>query len=431
MENSQNYNELFLKAEELRKCGRHEQAAEMLRQCWLAAKTEDVAWRLISCLRHLQAREEAWQILYEAVEITPDSHLLRNQQQWMLYDFDLADAKSKKNSEKILEVCDCLLEMAPDAMLLQLTVFAATDACKILNLPEKTLQYLNYLNRSALDKTPREYNGNKILSWRERWYFACTNALFELGKFAECREAALEAFRDFPAKIEYARKAALCLAENGNEQQAADELETLTRGRRVPWYMYSDLARLLFECGDTEKAWLNACYAAEAAGETKTKVNLFYLMARMLMAQGNRDAASLHASLAAQARTEQGWSIPEELSDFMQKFNLSPANISSLNLLAACRKFWNPKSPSAQSHSSGHPDKSQSEQHQGSLIMKNPESPFAFIRSRGLSENVYVKTSDIPAELRYDGAQLKFFLQTSFDAKKNRESIRAVRVSVA
>lgn len=431
MENADNKNELFLNAEELRKCGRHEQAAELFRQCWLAEKTEDVAWRLLSCLRHMQAREEAWQVLYEAVEISPDSHLLRTQQQWMLYDFDLADAKSRKNNEKILEVCERLLDMVPDAVLLQLTVFAATDACKILNLPERTLQYLNYLNKSVLDKTPREYNGSKILSWRERWYFACTNALFELGKFTECREAALEAFKDFPAKIEYARKAALCLAEDGHEQQAADELETLIRGRRVPWYMFSDLAKLLFECGDTEKAWANACRAAEATGETKTKVNLFYLMARILMAQGNRDAASLHASLAAQARTEQGWAIPEELSEFTQKFNLSPANLSSRDLVTACGKSWRQGGATAATNSMMPQKNGQSERHQGSLLIKNSESPFAFIKDLDLSENVYVKMSDIPAELRQDGAKVKFSLQTSFDVKKNRESIRAVNVSAA
>lgn len=431
METTENRNELFLKAEELRKCGRHEQAADLFRQCWVAEKTEDVAWRLISCLRHLQAREEAWQVLYEAVEITPASHLLRTQQQWMLYDFDLADAKSRKNNEKILEVCERLLDMVPDAMLLQLTVFAATDACKTLNLPEKTLQYLNYLSKSTLDKTPREFNGNKILSWRERWYFACTNALFELGKFAECRDTALEAYKDFPAKIEYARKAALCLAEDGQEQQAADELEALIRGRRVPWYMYSDLARLLFECGDTEKAWANACRGAEAGGEIKSKVNLFYLMARIMMAMGNRDAASLHASLAAQARTEQGWAIPEELSEFMQKFNLSPANTSSRELVTSCRRFWGQTSSNGAVQSAVTQNISQSARHQGSLLMKNPDSPFAFIRARDLTENVYVKTADIPVELRQDGAKVEFSLQTSFDAKKNRESIRAVKVSAA
>ncbi len=422
---------MFAEAEELRKNGRHQQAADFFRQCWLAEKNEDVAWRLISCLRHLQAREEAWQVLYEAVEIMPDSHLLKNQNQWMLYDFDLADAKSRKNNEKILEICEQLLDMGPDAVLLQLTVFAATDACKVLNLPEKTLQYLNYLNRHALDKTPREYNGSKILSWRERWYFACTNALFELGNFAECRETALEAYKEFPGKIEYARKAALCLAENGHEQQAADELEALIKGKRVPWYMYSDIARLRFECGDTAKAWENACRAAEATGETKTKVNLFYLMARILMAQGNRDAASLHAGLAAQARTEQGWAIPEELSEFMRKFNLTPASVNSRELVSACCRYWGQPVSNAAVQKGAPTKGAQSEKHQGCLIMKNPESPFAFIKARDLPENIYVKTADIPAGLRHDGALVEFFLQTSFDAKKNRESVRAFQVSAA
>jgi len=421
-------NELFVKAEELRKSGQQAQAAELFRECWGREKSEDIAWRLISCLRHIPAREEAWQTLYEANEIIVDSHLLRTQHQWMLYDFDLADARNRKNHEKTLEICDQMLAMQPDGMLLQLVVFAATDACKVLNLPEKTLLYLAHLDKNTLEKTPREFNGSKILSWRERWYFACINALFDLGNFAECRDAALEAYKDFPAKIEYARKAALCLAESGNEPQAAEELEKLIRGRRVPWYMYSDLAKILFECGNIEKAWQNACCGAEAPGETKTKVNLFYLMARILMAMGNRDAAAVHVSLAARARSEQGWAIPEEISEFTQKFNLVSENSDSSTLLRACRRHW--QSPGTV-EAPARPDKSTNGRHRGKLLLKTPETPFGFIHADNLPENVYVRTSDIPTSLRFDGAILEFSLQTSFDAKKNRESSKASNITAA
>jgi len=421
-------NELFVKAEELRKSGQQAKAAELFREYWSREKSEDIAWRLISCLRHIPAREEAWQTLYEANECIPDSHLLRTQHQWMLYDFDLADAKNRKNHEKTLEICDQLIAMNPDSMLLQLVVFAATDACKALNLGEKTLQFLAHLDKTTLDKTPREFNGSKILSWRERWYFACINALFDLGNYAECRDTALEAYKDFPAKIEYARKAALCLAETGNETQAAEELERLIRGRRVPWYMYSDLAKILFECGNIEKAWQNACSGAEASGELKTKVNLFYLMARILMAMGNRDAAALHVSLAAKARSEQGWAIPEEISEFIRKFNLVSENSDSSTLLRSCRRYWHATAPA---DATAKPADKPNGRYRGRLLLKTPDTPFGFIHAENLAENVYVKTHDIPAELRFDGAMLAFSLQTSFDAKKNRESIKAANIAAA
>lgn len=426
METQSNQNELFVKAEELRKTGRHQQAAEIFRACWNLEKSEDIAWRLISCLRHLSAREEAWQVLYEAKEIVPVSHQLKIQHQWMLYDFDLADAKSRKSNEKIIEISEQLLDMAPDGMLLQLVVFAATDACKVLNLPEKTLQYLSYLSKSSLDKAPREFDGSKIISWRERWYFACINALFDLGNFVECRDTALEAYKDFPAKIEYARKAALCLAADGHEQPAADELEVLVRGRRAPWYIYTDLARLLFECGNIDKAWLYSCKAAEASGEVKTKVNLFYLMARVLLTKGNRDAAAVHASLAVAARSEQGWSVPEELSEFMQKFNLNSENANSASLMQACRKYWVTHQSITGNNEIA---TNKNERHLGCLLIKSPETPFAFIRSKSFSENIYVKTSDIPEKLRCDGAKIEFSVQTSFDTKKNRESIKAIQIT--
>ncbi|NCB38591.1 MAG: hypothetical protein EOM80_07465 [Erysipelotrichia bacterium] len=421
-----NRSDIFLNAEELRKAGRHQQAAELFRQCWNQEKNEDHAWHLISCLRHLQTREEAWQILYEALELVPGSHFLNIQHSWMLYDFELTDAKSKKNHEKTIEIARKILDLSPDGVLLQLTVFAATDAAKALNMPEKILEFLVCVDKATLDKAPREYNGSKILSWRERWYFACINSLFDLERFAECRAICIEAYKDFPVKIEYARKAALCLAEANNYSQAADELEKLVRGRRVPWYMYADLAKILFECGQVDKAWHNACAAAEASGELKTKVNLFYIMARILLARGERTGAAAHAYLAVQTRSEQGWSVPEELSELISRLNVQTNSASIGTLLGNCRKYW---SEQTQATAAILIQNSDNVRYKGLLLMKNPQSPFAFIRSESFNENVYVKTADIPEELRHDGAKICFSTQTSFDAKKNRESTRAVNIS--
>lgn len=399
---------------------------EELSDEWAKDRKPENASALLTLYRQQGKNEKAWQLLYESVELFPENRDLNNQHAWMLYDFELSPAKAKKNFSQIIETADKILGLQPDSLLQTICVFAATDACKALNEHERTLQFLSLLDKNRLEKSPREYSGKKIMSWRERWYFACINALFETGNFSECRETCLEAAADFPQILEFVRKAALCLAESGDPAKAGEELQQLVFSRNVPWYVNSDLAKILFETGKVDDAWQQCCVAAQAKGELKTKVNLYQLMGRVLLAQGQRQAAASHLCLAAKVREEQNWSIPESLSEMLQKLNTGGDRNDLKSLLSCCRNFWSRKQPENKPGAIQEKDKEKI--YQGSLLMKNPESFFAFIKCEDLSENIYVKASDIPEELKIDGQKLSFRITTSFDAKKNRESKRAVDI---
>jgi tetratricopeptide (TPR) repeat protein len=379
-------------------------------------------------LRKEKRQNEAWQLLYEATEMFPESRQIKHQHCWLLYDFELQIAKASKNYFKIMETAEKILDLEPDELLKKICVFAATDAAKASNQPEKALMFLSYLNKDRLETSQREYKGRKIMSWRERWYFACVNALFETGNYSECRQTCQEAYKDFPHKLEFLRKAALCIAREGDIQKAAEELENLIKNRNVPWYMYSDLGSLFFDCGEIETAWKYSCKAADARGELKTKVNLFELMARIMLVQGNHDGAAAHACLAAAVRKNQKWNVPDSLSELIDKLNASTTSNDEKQLLQHCRQFWaeavsNVKTPTPQAD----PDAI----YQGSLMMKNPNSPFAFIKSKDFKDNIYVKAKEIPENLKYDGAKVRFKTTSSFDARKNRESIRAISIREA
>ncbi|MFZ5951862.1 MAG: tetratricopeptide repeat protein [Candidatus Rifleibacteriota bacterium] len=393
---------------------------------WSNQKTPETAVTILTCLRRNGNSEQAWQFIYECFELFPENRAIKDQHAWMIYDFELTPAKARKNFERIIESAEKILNLKPDSLLEKICVFAATDATKAINKPEKTLQFLEMIDKNSLEKCQREYAGKKIMSWRERWYYACVNALFETENFSECREICLEALKDFPHLIEFQRKAALCLAENGDPNQAIEELKSLINNKNVPWYMNSDLAKIFFDAGEVDKSWQQAVIAAQAKGELKTKVNLFQLMARILLAQGNRDAAASHLCLAAAVRAEQNWGVPESLGEMMAKLNASADRSDSRAILASCRKFWG--SPGAVTRAtSQEPGKI----FLGRLMMKNPTSHFAFISSESFNENIYVKASDIPDELKTDGATISFKTTTSFDAGKNRQSMRAVEIKKA
>ncbi|MDN5280640.1 MAG: hypothetical protein PWR01_4605 [Clostridiales bacterium] len=400
---------------------------EELTEDWNREHKPEIACGMISHHRQQGKNENAWQLLYEAMELFPENREINNEHAWLLYDFELTPAKSRKNFDQIIETANKIINLEPDLLLQTICVFAATDACKAINEHEKTLQFLALLDKSRLEKSPREYAGKRIMSWRERWYFACINALFETGNFIECREICLEATADFPQILEFKRKAALCLAESGELAKAAEELQRLILSRNVPWYVNSDLAKILFETGNVEEAWRQTSKAAQAKGELKTKVNLFQLMARILLAQGKRQAAASHLCLAAKVREEQNWSIPESLSEMLQKLNTSHEQTDLKTLLSCCRPFWTGSNCEIKPEVADKIDKKKV--YRGVLLMKNPASHFAFIKCRELTENIYVKASDIPETLKIDGKEVRFSITTSFDAKKSRESKRAVNIA--
>lgn len=400
---------------------------DLLQADWAVNKTSETAVALLSTLRQFGKNEQAWQLLYECDELFPENRTIKDQHAWMLYDFELSPAKAKKNFERIIETAEKILQLKPDSLLEKICVFAATDASKANNQHEKTLQFLEMLDKNSLEKCQREYAGKKIMSWRERWYYACVNALFETDKFCECRQICLEAQNDFPHLIEFTRKAALCLAESGQTQQAINELQRLITHKSVPWYMNSDLAKILFDVGEVEQAWHQAIIAAESRGELKTKVNLFQLMGRIMLAQGNRDGAAVHLCLAARVREEQNWSVPETLSEMLGKLNASADRSDSKALLTTCRKFWKITTGPQTQESSPDPHKI----YTGTMMMKNPSSHFAFIKCGEFNENIYVKASDIADELKVDGLTVSFKVTTSFDAKKNRQSTRATNIEKA
>lgn len=394
---------------------------------WSREHKTETATEILNIYRQQGKNEQAWQFLYECIELFPENREINNQHAWLLYDFELSPAKARKNFNQIIETANKILKLEPDSLLQTICVFAATDACKALNENEKTLQFLALLDKSRLEKSQREYSGKKIMSWRERWYFACINALFETRNFNECRETCLEAAADFPQILEFTRKAALCLAESGETDVAVEELQRLVSSRNVPWYVNSDLAKLLFESGKVDKAWQQSATAAQTKGELKTKVNLFQLMGRILLAQGQRQAAAAHLCLAVKVREEQNWSIPESLSEMLEKLNTGHEPNDLRSLLSFCRNFWT-KTASSDKHAA-EKTSDNDKIYRGVLLMKNPASHFAFIRSSEFSENIYVKAVDVPEKLKNDGTEVSFRITTSFDAKKNRESKRAIDIN--
>jgi len=78
----------------------------------------------------------------------------------------------------------------------------------------------------------------------------------------------------------------------------------------------------------------------------------------------------------------------------------------------------------------GHPGDGEiiGEDLKGSLMIKDPTLPFAFIRAGDLPSPVFVLMRDVPEDCRCDGARVTFTAVRNFDRKKNRDGARATEV---
>lgn len=437
VENGLNWNQ----AEELRRQNRFAEALPIFIGCFEENQDEATLWRIIHCARHSHDYETAVSYLEKHHNSFPDSELLRTQFAWLRYDAFLQPVKKAGNHSRVIEIADEILPLTSGSkdILFNLTLFAAIDAARSLEDHEKMLDLTEKVCPAALDESVREYKGKKMISWRERWYFARLHALFAAGNYMECRGLAHKAFREFPRKLEFARKSALCLEKLGRTDEGLEELQAISKTRGAPWYVFADVARILFEKNEFMQALGYALKGAGFRGDLKTKVNLFTLIGKIFLVLGEREKAKSFVLLACAIRNSEHWKFNDELQEIMGRLDIASPFPEVPNAWAECRKHTEaqkegnaPRPELTAKVEGGHSEnRVVASNCEGLLELKKPDSPFAFIKSFQFENMVYVKTQEIPEDLRFNGAELRFNVVESFDHKRERWGNRAVEIKAA
>ena len=286
------------------------------------------------------------------------------------------------------------------------------------------------------------YKGKKLLSYRERWFFARLNALFESQLYEECRELSLEAIKQYPRRIEFSRRAALCKMMLGKYGEAEEELQAISKMRGCPWYIVADLAKLRFNVGSFNRALESAFEATLMHGELQSKVNLFTLIAKIQLVLGNSESAKNHIMLACAIRKDLKWKFNEEITQLASRFGIGD-KVPLTNLaLKACEKEWreltnnsSEKDENIRCNNSSDKDKNVNFNNepvesalQGFITSILEDRPFTFIHRADNDQKIYTKISDIPEDMRLSGMEVEFDLVESFDKLKNKKSVRAVNI---
>lgn len=430
-------------AENLRKENRFAEALPMFMSHFAEHHDEPSLWRCIHCARHLKDYNTAIELIENNYQDFTRSEMLRVQFAWLKYDALIPTARKRGDWEGILKIADEIFELNPEdgEILFRLTLFAAIDAARNLNDFRKMLELTDLITPENLAAEGESFKGRRMISWRERWYFARLHALFQAGLYEDCRRLAFRAFSEYPRKIEFARRAALCRDQVGARTEAEEELMAISKVKGCPWYVFADLAKIRFDLGKYDEALESALAGAGMHGDLKTKVNLFSLIGKILLVLGESDAALHHITLSCSIRNREHWKIPEDLKQLADRFGLGNNLPAPEIALKNCSPLWK-KTGNQVTERPSRNESSKSPQHDVAAGSKTPVMtgltgilgaapegrPFSFITSSDYQKPVYVKLAEIPEELRYEGARLSFDLVEGFDQKKGVKSVRAANV---
>ncbi|MBF0500160.1 MAG: tetratricopeptide repeat protein [Candidatus Riflebacteria bacterium] len=412
----------YKKAEMDRKAGRFDEALRFYGQSFAEHPDSDLAWRRAYCLRRLGRLDEAKILLEEMEKSFPGDKLLASERIWMIWEGEIKPAREAEDYALVLDAARRMIQAGPDRVCRKMAAFAGFGAAKALAAWDKVLEFCDLLSAAELTANPRVAKGRRLPSDREVWYFARIRAYMNLKKFEDARRTALTALSEFRHKLDFSRFSALALEGGGDVNGAIQELKTVSQSPKTPWYFLADLARMYVVVDELEQAWLTGCRGAAGFGDLKVKVNLLTLLARIAEARGDTDSARDHAMLGALVREREGWKLPNDLAEVLMRVKLPEPLPGISEVEKACRTTWN-LNQITQSSDTGDAKATMSgrqsnpalislgnafgqkpaaspggvleeseeligEECRGTLMLKDPKAPFAFIRANDFRQGM-------------------------------------------
>jgi hypothetical protein len=179
----------------------------------------------------------------------------------------------------------------------------------------------------------------------ENWYAYKTKSLEKLGMWQECLNLSKEALEKIK-KFHYSndvwisRRIALSKKNLGNIDDAIQELQSILK-KKKEWYIQKELSELYFEKGNIELALKYAIDSINNLGPLEFKVDLLYLLGKILKQQEKLELSFKHFSLAKLIRQKEGWKIPQKLLNELKTFSFQEISQTDFNnLTSELQKYW-------------------------------------------------------------------------------------------
>lgn len=270
----------------------------------------------------------------------------------------------------------------------------------------------------------------ELASNHENWYAYKTKSLMKLGKWQDCFDLSKDALENidnfhYSNDVWFSRRVALSKKNLGNAEETIEELEAILKRKRE-WFIQKELAELYFEKDDLDAAFEMAVNAVNNFGLLEFKVDLLYLLGKILKSQKHVDIAFKHFLLSKLIRQDEEWKVPQKLIDELNQFKEVDLSLSNLNdLKNELKRYWNEFSLSLD-RKKNFKEKSETTKHQGEVLKilhDNERGKDGFIKYYdkdyyfSVSLNYHL-TSDIAA-----GCNVIFKILPAKDGKKDQVRI--------
>jgi len=424
---------------ELRKSGDFKNALAIYRTLWQEHANQFNEWQLWSyakCAQKCNEHEEAEKIARICVEETsPDFQPGRVLLAWCFYykyfQNELSDGQDISDSHwKAAEDIKALCANEPYSRYAPFirTVFKLIKMIRSQMKTEETVQqqlhWLGYLDPQELDNRPRKFRGRGMASDREKWYAQMSRVQLDAGNYTACIQVCEQALNEFQ-ELHHGNDTWLRMRIADSKVNLGDQEEALEIYKRLveikpEWFLNCRLAVLSYRMKQYDNALR---FASEAALTRHLRYafawELFQYFAEILRERGQEDMSRRHTALAVRLRNQKGWSIGDNLRTLCEKLDIDPYdNGSPTVLIEELRSHWKKWRTTGLTR------------HEGIIANIPPGKSFGFIETDTLHENIFFRFSDFKGSKKYIviGVRVAFIVKESFDAIKNRKSLRAIEI---
>jgi tetratricopeptide (TPR) repeat protein len=414
------------KAITLKKAENFSDAIPLFEILWEKDNDKWDGWNLAFCYNKCSNFELALNISKKVYHLDKEFNYIKEQYAWAAYMLKIKDLDFSDNFDLLERYANGIIKLTQeDNVFRHLTILKIMDFCNKNTYWEKLIYWSKKISPEDLDSN--SYTVNKknknitIPSKKEKWYLKVTKAYEKTGNWDQCLKECNKALNFFPNVIWFLWRKAISMGNRGDVDIAIKLLEKISL-IKSEWFIYRDIAKLYAQQDNIDIALDNifkACIKSVKQPDLEYKWELFYYAASYLNKKNNKEMAVSHLLLSYTLRDGKGWKIPEKLSNLSIQLNVELESVSDKSeSIKELQSFW---------------DKQKYEQLQrysGKIKAILPNGKAGFITSDKNKDyyfNLY--SCKIPNEEIKPGKRISFYLEESFDKKKNINSFRAVNIS--
>ncbi|HOJ08196.1 MAG TPA: hypothetical protein PKX68_11640, partial [Ignavibacteriaceae bacterium] len=260
-----------------------------------------------------------------------------------------------------------------------------------------------------------------------------TKALTKLGEWQECFDLSKEALEKienfhYSNDIWFSRRVALSKRNLGNTEDTIQELQTILKKKRE-WFIQKELAELYFEKGNIESALKQATDAINNFGPLEFKIDLLYLLGKILRQQDKLELSFQHFSLSKLIRQAEEWKLPQKLFDELRTFTFSEIPQTDFKKLKnELQKYWD-SFKASQTKTFDKSKTATSNSNEGEIVRilhDNERGKVGFLKSNGKEHYFSVNPNFHSISKIAVGTKVVFEIKPATDDKKEQTRIKKV-----